>query len=352
MEKIKLGITSGDINSISLEVILKSLANESIFEYIIPIIYGNIKITSYHKNIANLSNLSIYVLNQGEKPKLNRVNLVNCWNDNVNINLGKASPEGGKLAMIALDQAIEDLRNNDIDALVTGPIHKHSMKMAGFQNIGHTPYLMEKSGAKDCLMMMISDKLKLGLVTDHIPLKEVSRSITKEVLLSKIHILEQSLIKDFGIEKPNIAVLGLNPHAGEEGMLGSEEEEFIRPAIIECKKSGIFVSGPYPADGFFGSGLYAKFDGVLSMYHDQGLSAFKALSFSNGVNFTAGLPFVRTSPDHGTAFDIAGQDMADHHSMLHAIFAAKDIFFERQGYEEARANVLKKKPKLSEELSE
>ncbi len=352
MEKIKLGITSGDINSISLEVILKSLNNEYLFQSVIPVIYGNIKVTSYHKNIVNLGNMSIYVLNQGEKPKNNRINLVNCWNDNVNINLGKASAEGGKLAMLSLDYALEDLKNNEIDALVTGPIHKHSMKMAGFEHLGHTHFLKEKSGVKDCLMMMVSDKVRIGLATDHIPLNQVSSCITKELLMSKIRIMEDALMKDFGIEKPNIAILGLNPHAGEEGMLGNEEELIIRPAIIECKKAGSFVSGPYAADGFFGSGLYSKFDGILAMYHDQGLTPFKTISFSQGVNYTAGLPFVRTSPDHGTAFDIAGQNLADHSSMLHAIYAAKDICMRRKNYLDDRRDVLKKKPKLSEELSE
>ncbi|NOT37743.1 MAG: 4-hydroxythreonine-4-phosphate dehydrogenase PdxA [Saprospiraceae bacterium] len=352
MEKVKIGITTGDINSISLEVILKALSNESILQYIIPVIYGNIKITSYHKNIVNLANLSIYVLNKGEKPKNNRINLVNCWNDNVNINLGKPSPEGGKLAQLALEQAVEDIMNKELDAIVTGPIHKHSMKMAGFQHLGHTSYLKEKSGSSEVLMMMVSDKLRVGLVTDHIPLKDVCSKITKESIINKINIMENSLIKDFGLEKPNIAVLGLNPHAGEEGMLGSEEEEIIRPAVIECKKNGKFVSGPYPADSFFGSRLISKFDGILSMYHDQGLTGFKSVAFSHGVNYTAGLPFVRTSPDHGTAFDIAGQNLADHRSMLQAIYAAKDIIFERWGYSDSRKDILKKKPKLSEELSE
>lgn len=251
MEKIKIGITSGDINSISLEVILKSLSQESIFQYIIPIVYGNIKIASYHKNIVNLENLSLNVLNPGEKPKTGRINIVNSWNDNVTINLGKPSLEGGKFALLALDNALEDLKNGVIDALVTGPIHKYSMKLAGFPNIGHTDYLKEKTNSKEILMMMVSDKLKIGLVTDHLPLNQVSAQINKELISRKIQIMEQSLIKDFGIEKPHIAVLGLNPHAGEEGMLGTEEEELIRPAIIEAKKSGVFVAGPYSADGFF-----------------------------------------------------------------------------------------------------
>jgi 4-hydroxythreonine-4-phosphate dehydrogenase len=352
MEKIKVGITCGDINSISLEVILKALNNETILKNIIPIIYGNVKIASYHKNIAQLENLSFNVIGQGEKPRPGRINLVNCWNDNVTITLGKPSPDGGKYAQIALDRAIQDVTKNEIDVLVTGPVHKLSMRMAGFNHSGHTGYLKEKSGVKDCLMFMISDRIKIGLVTDHIPVSQISSVINKENILSKIRLMEQSLMIDFGIEKPHIAVLGLNPHAGEEGLLGSEDEEMIRPAIIEAKKAGLFVAGPYSADGFFGSGQFNKFDGILAMYHDQGLIPFKTLAYYEGVNFTAGLPFVRTSPDHGTAFDLAGKNEADSQSMFHAIFMAKDIYLQRKGFKEMRENVLKKRPKLSEELSE
>jgi len=351
MEKIRIGITCGDINSISLEVILKSLSKEMIFEHIIPVIYGNIKIVSYHKNIVNLDNISLYVLNPGEKPRAGKINIVNSWNDLVTLNLGKATVEGGKYAMISLDTALEDLKNNQIDALVTGPVHKYSMKLAGFDYKGHTDYLSEKLASKNHMMMMISDKIRLGLVTDHLPLKDVAGKINKETILKKIQLMEQTLMRDLGIDKPNIAVLGLNPHAGEEGMLGSEEEEFIRPAIIESKKSGIFVSGPFSSDGFFGSGQFAKFDGIIAMYHDQGLIPFKTLNFYNGVNFTAGLPFIRTSPDHGTAFDLAGKNEADFRSMFHAILLAKNMVATRREYHEMRENPLKKKPKMSEEIN-
>ncbi len=352
MEKIKIGITAGDMNGISLEVILKALHQDYIFQHVIPIIYGNVKIASYHKNIVNLDNLSLYVLNQGEKPKAGKINIINCWNDNVTISLGKASVEGGKYAKLSLEFALQDILKGELDAIVTGPINKHAMKLGGFEFNGHTDFLKAKSNSKDILMMMVSDKLKVALVTDHMPLSQVSSQLTKSLIALKIQLLDQSLNKDFGIEKPHIAVLGLNPHAGEEGLLGSEEEELIRPAIIEAKKNGIFVAGPYSADGFFGSGQFSKFDGVLAMYHDQGLIPFKTISFETGINYTAGLPFVRTSPDHGTAYDIAGKNEADPTSMQHAIYLAKDIVAQRKGYVEMRQNVLKKRPKLSEEMSE
>lgn len=352
MDKIRIGITCGDVNSISLEVILKALNNENLFKTIIPVIYGNVKIASYHKNIAQLESLSFNVLSQGERPRPGRINMVNCWNENVTIALGKPSPDGGKYAMLSLERAVQDIMKGELDAIVTGPIHKHSMRLAGFEHTGHTSYLREVSKSEDCLMFMVSDNLKIGVVTEHIPVSQISSSIQKDSILRKIRIMEQSLMADFGIEKPHIAVLGLNPHAGEEGLLGSEDEDTIRPAIIEAKKAGIFVAGPYPADGFFGTGSFQKFDGILAMYHDQGLIPFKTISGFEGVNYTAGLPFIRTSPDHGTAFDLAGKNEADPGSMFHAICTAKDIVAERKGYKEMRINLLKKRPKLSEEMSE
>ena len=350
--KWKIGITVGDINGIGLEVFLKALNNEYIYKEIIPIIYGNIKVASYHKNIVQLENLSFFVLNEGDKPRADKINLVNCWNDNVTIDIGKVSPEGGKYAHMSLDKAIEDINSGFIDALVTGPINKQSMKLSGFHHAGHTGYLKEKAGASDVLMMMVSNKLRVGLVTEHIALSKVSETITKALILSKLNLMEQSLRVDFGIEKPHIAVLGLNPHAGDEGLLGSEEEEIIRPAIIEAKKNGMYVAGPFSADGLFGSSQFSKFDGILSMYHDQGLVGFKSISFSEGVNFTAGLPYVRTSPDHGTGFDIAGKNLAESNSMLHSIYLAKNTVASRKSYDEMRVNALKKRPKLSEEMSE
>lgn len=352
MDKVRLGITCGDINSISLEVILKALNHEMVYKNIVPILYGNVKIASYHKNIAHLDNLSFNILAQGERPRPGRLNLINCWNDNVTISLGKASPDGGKYAKMALDRAVQDIQKNELDALVTGPIHKHSMRMAGFEHLGHTGYLKEKSAAKDCLMFMVADGLRIGLVSEHLPVSQIAQAVRKETILSKLRIMETSLITDFGIEKPHIAVLGLNPHAGEEGLLGSEDEEIIRPAIIEAKKAGMFVSGPYPADSFFGTGQFSKFDGILAMYHDQGLIPFKTITHQEGINFTAGLPFVRTSPDHGTAFDLAGKNEADPSSMFNAIIMAKEIAMQRKGFGEMRVNVLKKRPKLSEEMSE
>ncbi|HRH99444.1 MAG TPA: 4-hydroxythreonine-4-phosphate dehydrogenase PdxA [Saprospiraceae bacterium] len=351
MEKIRIGISTGDINGIGLEVTLKALNNASILEYITPVIYGNVKIASYHKNIVQLESMNFNLMSQGEKPRSGKINLVNCWNDTITINLGKATPEGGKYAMIALEKAFEDAQKGEIDAIVTGPVNKASLKLAGVPYVGHTDFLRAKSG-KDALMMMVHDKLKLGLVTDHIPLADVSHKLTKELILSKLQILEETLRVDFGFAKPHIAVLGFNPHAGEEGMLGNEEESIIRPAVIEAKKNGMFVSGPFPADGFFGSGQFSKFDGILAMYHDQGLIPFKTICFNNGVNYSAGLPVVRTSPDHGTAYEIAGKNEANFGSMVEAIFVAKNIVQERRAYKEDRQNVLKKRPKLSEEMSE
>jgi 4-hydroxythreonine-4-phosphate dehydrogenase len=352
MEKIRVGISCGDINSISLEVILKALSHEMIYKSIIPVLYGNVKIASYHKNIAKLDALSFNNLAQGERPRPGRLNLVNCWSENVTIALGKASPDGGKYAMLALDRALQDAISGEIDALVTGPINKLAMRMAGFAHFGHTGYLREKAGVPDCLMFMVSESLKVGVVTDHLPLSQVAGAIQKDAVLRKIRIMEQSLMSDFGLEKPHLAVLGLNPHAGEEGLLGPEDEEIIRPAIIEAKKAGVFVSGPYPADSFFGNGAFSKFDGILAMYHDQGLIPFKTIASHEGVNFTAGLPFVRTSPDHGTAFDLAGKNEADPGSMFNALILAKNIVSQRKGYREMRENVLRKRPKLSEEMSE
>lgn len=352
MEKIRVGISCGDINSISLEVILKALSHEMIYKSIIPVLYGNVKIASYHKNIAKLDALSFNNLAQGERPRPGRLNLVNCWSENVTIVLGKASPDGGKYAMLALDRALQDAISGEIDALVTGPINKLAMRMAGFAHFGHTGYLREKAGVQDCLMFMVSEALKVGVVTDHLPLSQVAGAIQKDAVLRKIRIMEQSLMSDFGLEKPHLAVLGLNPHAGEEGLLGPEDEEIIRPAIIEAKKAGVFVSGPYPADSFFGNGAFSKFDGILAMYHDQGLIPFKTIASHEGVNFTAGLPFVRTSPDHGTAYDLAGKNEADPGSMFNALILAKNVVSQRKGYREMRENVLRKRPKLSEEMSE
>lgn len=337
-----IGITVGDINGVGLEVILKALSHKKILDICVPVIYGSSKVVSYHKNIVALDEVTFYGQRNAERLHFEKINVVNVWNDNVNITLGRATDLGGRYAQMSLEAAVSDLKAGLIDALVTAPIHKKSMEMAGFGHVGHTEYLAHELNASNSLMILASDRLRVGLVTAHIPLREVAPAITKELIISKLQAFNESLRIDFGLERPNIAVLGLNPHAGEEGMLGDEEEKVIRPAVVECKKSGMMVFGPFAADGFFGSGQFHKFDGILAMYHDQGLIPFKALTFGSGVNFTAGLPAIRTSPDHGTAFDLAGKNEADSSSFLHAIFMAIDIHRNRKEYHELRANAVRR----------
>ncbi len=344
MSKIKVGITIGDMNGIGLEVIIKALVNPLILNQCTPIIYGSSKVVSYHKNVTGIDSFQFQNLKSAERPYMDKINVVNCWQDDINIALGKMSSEGGKFAKISLEQAINDLENGYIDALVTAPIHKKAMSQAGFDFPGHTDYLTEKFG-KESLMFMVNDDMRVGLVTDHVPLKDVASKITKELIQKKLNIMNESLKKDFGIERPTIAVFGLNPHAGDDGVIGEEDEKIIRPALVEAKKKGILCFGPFSADGFFGSSQFKKYDGILAMYHDQGLIPFKALSFGNGVNYTAGLTKVRTSPDHGTGFDIAGENKANHMSMQKAIYAAIDIFRTRRDHVEMNSNKLVSKSK-------
>jgi 4-hydroxythreonine-4-phosphate dehydrogenase len=340
MEKLKIGISIGDINGIGLEVILKTVVDERILKLCTPIIYGSSKVVSYHKNIVQVE-FPFATIRSATDAENGKINIVNCWQDNVNITLGKINEQGGVYAYQALENAILELKNGSIDALVTAPIHKKAMQMAGFPFPGHTEYIAHEIGATESLMLLVNDNLRVGLVTNHIPLSKVTEHITRERIRHKIDILNETLRVDFFIEKPRIAVLGLNPHAGDEGALGSEEEEIIRPAIEMAKETGILAMGPYSADGFFGAAQHLKFDAILAMYHDQGLIPFKALSFGEGVNYTAGLSVVRTSPDHGTAFDIAGQNVADPSSFRKALFLAIDIAKNRMQYAEMTENPLK-----------
>ncbi|MBK7872462.1 MAG: 4-hydroxythreonine-4-phosphate dehydrogenase PdxA [Saprospiraceae bacterium] len=349
MEKLKIGISVGDINGIGLEVILKTVSIKKILDYCVPVIYGSSKVVSYHKNIVNID-FQFNSTRSAQHLQDDKVNIVNCWNDNVNITLGKPTETGGAYAYKALEEAVKELQHGLIDALVTAPINKHAMQMANFPFPGHTEYLTQELGeGKKSLMLMVSETLKVGLVTNHLPIREVAEAITKELILEKIQILNESLKVDFGIERPTIAILGLNPHAGDEGVLGNEEEELIRPAIVAAKEQGILAMGPFPADGLFGSGQYKKFDAILAMYHDQGLVPFKALSFGSGVNFTAGLGYVRSSPDHGTAYDIAGQNQADPASFREALFLALDVARNRRDYAAAHANPLVRREHKREE---
>jgi len=342
MEKLKIGITVGDINGIGLEVILKTLAHEKIFDICVPFLYGSTKVVSYHKNIVD-ADFSFQNTQSAERFNEEKMNVIACWHENVNITLGRATDLGGKYAILSLEAAVKDLRKGVIDAIVTAPINKNAMKLANFPFPGHTEYLTQELSTSSSLMLMVHDDLRVGVVTNHLPIREVADAITKELILRKLHILNETLKMDFGVERPTIAVLGLNPHAGDGGVIGKEDDELVRPAVVEAKKSGMVVMGPYPSDGFFGSGMYAKFDAVLAMYHDQGLIPFKTLSFGKGVNYTAGLSGIRTSPDHGTAYDIAGKNEADPASFRQALFMAIDAARQRKRYLSMHENVLQQR---------
>jgi len=324
--KPRIGITLGDINGIGTEVVIKALADNRLLSMITPVIYGSTRAISFYKKLMNLEEFNYtQVRNKGQfAPK--SINVVNCWEDTLEIVPGKPSRDAGKAALLALKQASEELKEGLVDALVTAPIDKQSIHSDEFPFKGHTEYLTEFFGVSESLMFMVSDTLRVGLVTEHIPLKEVAGAITKEKIESKLKIMEQSLRKDFGITKPKIAVLGLNPHAGDSGLIGQEEEQLIKPVVADQKNKGRLVYGPFPADGFFASGNHTKYDGILAMYHDQGLVAFKTLAFENGINFTAGLPVVRTSPDHGTGYTLVGKNLASESSLRAAIYQANDIF--------------------------
>ncbi|MCF8237974.1 MAG: 4-hydroxythreonine-4-phosphate dehydrogenase PdxA [Saprospiraceae bacterium] len=338
----KIGISIGDVNGIGLEVIIKTLSEQKILNYCTPVIYGSTKVVSYHKNIVAGHQLHVQTAGTAAEAQPGKINLVQTWLDDVDISLGTATEESGKFAYLSLEAAVNDLKSGDIQGLVTAPIHKHAMELANFTDIGHTEYLGRRFEGSDPLMIMVSDTLRVGLVTGHVPVGSVTSLLNKDRVIKKIEAMNRSLKVDFGIERPVIAVLGLNPHAGDDGLIGTEDEQIITPAIMECKKMGIMAMGPLPADGFFGSRTYQKVDGILAMYHDQGLIPFKALSFGTGVNFTAGLPVVRTSPDHGVAFDIAGKSEADPGSFRHALFLALDVIRQRAEHAEWHANPLVK----------
>ena len=342
---IKVGISIGDINGIGPEIIIKSLADNRILLDCTPIIYGSSKIFSFYKKTLNDIEFNYQSCKNAEDAVSRKINLLNVWQDDIIPQIGQNEENGGKYAFMALEKATQDLASGKIDVLVTAPISKEAMAKSGFKFPGHTEYLAHLSGDADALMIMVSENLRVALVTSHIPLKEVHSVLTKDKIIAKVKLFESSLKKDFGIIRPKIAVFGLNPHAGENGKMGTEEQEFIIPAINHLKNENYMVFGPYPADGFFGSNARNQFDGILAMYHDQGLAAFKALSFEDGVNYTAGLPIVRTSPDHGTAFDIAGKNEASPSSMRSAIYSAIDIFRNRQYYKQITSNPLPFSPK-------
>ncbi|MFM6925722.1 MAG: 4-hydroxythreonine-4-phosphate dehydrogenase PdxA [Ferruginibacter sp.] len=337
-----IGITCGDLNGIGLEIIIKTLSDKRILDFCTPVVFANNKVLNFYRK--GLADADINFTSTRELNRINnkQINLYNCWEEEVNINPGILNDTGGKYAIKSLTTAGKALKDNLIDGLVTAPIHKNNTQSSDFNFTGHTPYLKDLYGAKDVVMFMVAENMRVALVTEHVPVKEVAKFITREAIISKLQIVNNSLKRDFNINKPRIAVLGLNPHAGDEGLIGKEEEEIIKPAVKEAKQKDIFCFGPYPADAFFARGQHEKFDAVLAMYHDQGLIPFKSLAIGEGVNYTAGLNGVRTSPDHGVAFDIAGQGKADESSLRAAIFKCIDIIVGRYEYDEQRSNPLKK----------
>ncbi len=332
-QKIRIGITHGDINGISYEIILKTFKDPRILEFFTPIIYGSPKIAAYYKKVFKLSSIQLNHIKSADKADPNAINIINCVDNKIRVEIGQPTEMSGKAALDALKAAVADLKAKKIDALVTAPINKKAIYGTNFNFKGHTWYLAHEFGVQDVLMFMIHDKLRIAVATDHIPLKDVSSHLSIDLILNKLLLMEKSLKTDFRVEKPVIAVLGLNPHAGDDGLIGDEEEKIIIPAIEKAKEQGLIVLGPYSADGFFGSENYKNFDAILAMYHDQGLIPFKILSKGKGVNYTANLPFVRTSPAHGTAYDIAGLNKADHTSFLNAIYLTIDIYKNRKLFE-------------------
>lgn len=332
MTKPVIGLTLGDINGIGPEVVIKSLNDARVLNMITPVIFGSTKTLAYYRKMFNLHNFQYSQVKAEGVINQHRVNVVNCWEEMVEIKIGKVTNEGGQAALKALEKAVVYLKEGHVDALVTAPINKKNIQTDDFNFVGHTEYLTNVFDARDSLMLMVSSELRVGLVSAHVPVRDVADQVTTEKVESKMKIFLKSLKDDFGIEKPKIAVLGLNPHAGEEGVIGTEEKEVLEPVINKFKKQGKLVFGPYPSDGFFGTLQYKKFDGILAMYHDQGLIPFKLLEFETGVNYTAGIHVVRTSPDHGTAYRIAGKDVADPTSMREAVFLAAGIVKNKKEY--------------------
>lgn len=341
-EKIRVGITHGDINGVGYEIILKLFSEPMMLDLCTPVVYGSPKVATYHRKAMELTT-NFVTVEQAEDVSDGALNLVDCIEGDVKIDFGKATPESGKAALTALERAVDDYKKGLIDVLITAPICKSAIQSDTFHFPGHTEYIQERAGeGQEALMILMNENLKVALVTTHLPIKDVPAAITKEAIIKKAHIFADALSRDFAVQKPRVAVLALNPHAGEDGLLGCEEQEVITPAIEQLRNEGVNCFGPFAADGFFGTSAYDHYDGVLAMYHDQGLAPFKALAMTSGVNYTAGLPVIRTSPDHGTAYDIAGKGLADENSMRQAIYTAIDIFRNRKRDDEAHANPLRK----------
>lgn len=340
--KIKVGITHGDINGIGYEVILKAFSDPTMLELCTPIVYGSPKVAAYHRKAMDIQT-NFCIIASATEAVDNRLSILNCTEDELKVELTKPTPEAGKAALDALERALADYREGLIDVLVTAPINKHTIQSENFKFPGHTEYIQERVGdGQKALMILLKDDFRVALVTGHIPVKDIATTLTKNLIVEKATIFHQSLKQDFGIDNPRIAIFSLNPHAGDSGVIGTEEAEVIQPAIQELVSKRIQCFGPYPADGFMGSGNYEHFDGILAMYHDQGLAPFKAMAMDEGVNFTAGLPIVRTSPAHGTAYDIAGQGVAMENSFRQAIYTAIDVYRNRLIEEEIHARPLRR----------
>ncbi len=338
-ENIILGISIGDLNGIGSEVILKTFEDSRMLELCTPVIFANVKIISFIKKTFEL-NATIHGIDKLDQIIVGKINVLNVWREPVELNYGQSDDTVGKYAIKSFVTATQALKEGNIDALVTAPISKYNIQSDEFKFPGHTDYLSKELG-QEALMLMVSDNLRVGLLTDHIPVTDVAKHLTEKLITQKVETLNKSLIQDFCITKPKIAVLGLNPHAGDNGVIGKEDDEVLKPAIKKMFDKGMMVFGPYSADGFFGSGHYEKFDGILAAYHDQGLIPFKTLSFGHGVNYSAGLPKVRTSPDHGTAFEIAGKGLADNTSFKEAVYLAIDIYNSRNEHAEITKKPLK-----------
>ena len=337
-----IGISCGDINGIGTELIIKTFSDSRILDFCTPVIFGSGKLLNFYRKSVPEANFNWQNIKEANRINPKQLNIFNCWDEDVVITPGQLNETGGRYAVKSLMAAVQALKQNEIHGLVTAPIHKKNVQSTEFNFTGHTPFLKNVFGVNDVVMLLYAGNFRVALLTEHIPVSEVANHISRETILRKLNILNDSLKKDFGIDKPKIAVLGLNPHAGDEGLIGKEEESIIKPAIKEAKQNNILVIGPYSADSFFARNYHERFDAVLAMYHDQGLVPFKSLAADNGVNFTAGLPVVRTSPDHGTAFDIAGKGIADESSFRTAVFECIEIINCRNGYSENRKNPLKK----------
>lgn len=340
-QRIKVGISIGDPNGIGIEVILKTFSDKRMIDFCTPIIFASTKILSTYRKQINI-NVPYTGIMDVSRAIEGKINIMNIWKDEAQLELGKPTKRSGKLAYESLQRATQSLKKGEIDVLVTAPINKDNIQSKEFYFPGHTEYLESQLEGKS-LMILMKDKLRVGLITGHIPISKVSETITPQLIKDKVNLMYQSLVQDFGISKPKIAVLGLNPHCGDKGVIGKEDDEIVRPTLEDIQKEGKLVYGPYAADGFFGTGSYESFDGVLAMYHDQGLAPFKALSFGEGVNYTAGLNKIRTSPDHGTAYQVAGKGVANEQSFKVAVFQAIEIFRVREEYLTLKEGALEKK---------